>query len=173
MGTIQNSFNGMLGAAAGAATLGTHIKKQTEAVEKQTEANKLHKAQLEIDKVKAEKAVFNAENALADNTEAITHQMVLEKNDAGLKPKNGETPAQAEQRGVQEYLEAKSEAAENEYQKQMARVKNPATSKRVAMARKAAIESQDAQNVRRDLKFDLEASQKQLALINQALEGVK
>lgn len=180
MGTIQNSMNAMLGTAAAAAAAGKHIKNQAEANikaeeanQKAEEANELHRAQLDVDRVKAEKAVFNAENTLADNTEAITHQMVLEGNDAGLKPKDGETAAQAEARAVEEYLAAKSDAAENEYQKQMARVKNPAKSKRVAMARKAAIEAQDAQNVRRDLKFDLEASQKQLAVINKALGGIK
>ena len=125
--------------------------------------------ELEIKKVEAEQEQYNADEALKQNTSDITHQMVLEGNDAGLEPKDGETPAQAEQRAVDEYLEAQSEAAENNYQKQMDKVKNPEKSKRVKMARKAADEAQDAINARRNLQFNLETANKKL----DALKGVK
>lgn len=155
MGTIQNSFNGMLGAAAGAATLGKHISNQNK--------------ELSIKKVAAEQEQYNADEALKQNTTDIAHQMILEGNDAGLEPQNGETPAEAEQRAVDEYLEAKSEAAEDKYQEQMMKVKNPATSKRVEMARKAADEAQDAINARRNLQFNLELANKRLDIF----KGVK
>lgn len=125
--------------------------------------------ELEIKKVETEQEQYNADEALKQNTSDITHQMVLEGNDAGLEPKDGETPAQAEQRAVDEYLEAQSEAAENNYQKQMDKVKNPEKSKRVEMARKAADEAQDAINARRNLQFNLETANKKL----DALKGVK
>ena len=155
MGTIQNSINSILGTAAAMATAGKHIKNQNK--------------ELEIKKVEAEQEQYNADEALKQNTSDITHQMVLEGNDAGLEPKEGETPAQAEQRAVDEYLEAQSEAAENNYQKQMEKVKNPEKSKRVEMARKAADEAQDAINARRNLQFNLETANKKL----DALKGVK
>ncbi len=155
MGTIQNSFNTMLGTAAASAAAAKHISNQNK--------------ELSVKKIEAEQAQFNAENELKQNTTDIAHQMVLEGNDAGLEPKAGETPAQAEQRAVGEYLEAKSEAAENDYQKQMDRVKNPAKSKRVEMARKAADEAQDAINARRNLQFNLEEANKRLDI----LKGVK
>lgn len=151
MGTIQNSFNGMLGAVAGAATLSKHISNQNK--------------ELAVKQVEAEQEQFNAENELKQNTADIAHQMVLEGNDAGLIPKDGETPAQAEARAVDEYLEAQSEAAENNYQKQMDKVKNPAKSKRVAMARKAADEKQDAINARRNFKFNYEIAEKKLKVL--------
>lgn len=151
MGTIQNSMNAMLGAAAGAATLGKHISNQNK--------------ELAVKKVEAEQAQFNAENELKQNTADIAHQMVLEGNDAGLIPREGETPAQAEARAVDEYLEAQSEAAEDNYQKQMDKVKNPAKSKRVAMARKAADEKQDAINARRNFKFNYEIAEKKLKVL--------
>lgn len=155
MGTIQNSINSILGTAAAMATAGKHISNQNK--------------ELEIKKVEAEQEQYNADEALKQNTSDITHQMVLEGNDAGLEPKDGETPAQAEQRAVDEYLEAQSEAAENNYQKQMDKVKNPEKSKRVEMARKAADEAQDAINARRNLQFNLETANKKL----DALKGVK
>lgn len=141
--------------AAGSAVAIKHIKNQNK--------------ELEIKKVEAEQEQYNADEALKQNTSDITHQMVLEGNDAGLEPKDGETPAQAEQRAVDEYLEAQSEAAENNYQKQMEKVKNPEKSKRVEMARKAADEAQDAINARRNLQFNLETANKKL----DALKGVK
>ena len=141
--------------AAGSAVAIKHIKNQNK--------------ELEIKKVEAEQEQYNADEALKQNTSDITHQMVLEGNDAGLEPKDGETPAQAEQRAVDEYLEAQSEAAENNYQKQMEKVKNPEKSKRVEMARKAADEAQDAINARRNLQFNLETANKKI----DALKGVK
>lgn len=141
--------------AAATAIAGKHIKNQNK--------------ELEIKKVEAEQEQYNADEALKQNTSDITHQMVLEGNDAGLEPKDGETPAQAEQRAADEYLEAKSEAAEDSYQKQMDKVKNPEKSKRVEMARKAADEAQDAINARRNLQFNLETANKKL----DALKGVK
>lgn len=125
--------------------------------------------ELHIKKVEAEQEKYNANEALKQNTSDITHQMVLEGNDAGLAPKDGETPAQAEQRAVDEYLEAVSDAAEDNYQQQMDKVKNPEKSKRVEMARKAADEAQDAINSRRNLQFNLEIANKKL----DALKGVK
>lgn len=141
--------------AAATAIAAKHIKNQNK--------------ELEIKKIEAEQEQYNADEALKQNTSDITHQMVLEGNDAGLEPKEGETPAQAEQRAVYEYLEAQSEAAENNYQKQMEKVKNPEKSKRVEMARKAADEAQDAINARRNLQFNLETANKKL----DALKGVK
>ena len=141
--------------AAAMATAGKYIKNQNK--------------ELEIKKIEAEQEQYNADEALKQNTSDITHQMVLEGNDAGLIPKDGETPAQAEQRAVDEYLEAQSEAAENNYQKQMDKVKNPEKSKRVEMARKAADEAQDAINARRNFRFNLEIAIKKL----NALKGVK
>lgn len=149
--SVQSSMNQILGTVAGAATLGKHISNQNK--------------ELAVKKVEAEQEQFNANEALKQNTSDITHQMVLEGNDAGLEPKAGETPAQAEQRAVGEYLEAKSEAAENKYQEQMDKVKNPAKSKRVEMARRAADDVQDEINVRRNLQFNLEIANKKLEVL--------
>ena len=155
MGTIQNSINTMLGTVAAGAAAGKHISNQNK--------------ELSIKKVEAEQEQYNANEALKQNTSDIAHQMVLEGNDKGLLPKAGETPEQAEQRAVNEYLEAQSEAAEDDYQKQMDKVKNPAKSKRVEMARKAADEAQDAINARRNLQFNLEEANKRLSVF----KGVK
>lgn len=155
MGTIQNSLNTMLGTVAATAAAGKHISNQNK--------------ELEVKKVAAEQEQFNAENELKQNTADIAHQMVLEGNDAGFAPKAGETAEQAEQRAVDEYLEAQSEAAEDRYQEQMMKVKNPAKSKRVEMARKAADEAQDAINARRNLQFNLEEANKRLKIF----KGVK
>lgn len=155
MGTIQNSINTMLGTAAASAAAAKHISNQNK--------------ELAVKKVEAEQEQFNAENELKQNTADIAHQMVLEGNDAGLIPKAGETPEQAEARAVDEYLEAQSEAAEDRYQEQMMRVKNPAKSKRVEMARKAADEKQDAINARRNFKFNYDIAEKKL----KALKGVE
>lgn len=155
MGTIQNSINTMLGTVAATAAAGKHISNQNK--------------ELSIKKVAAEQEQYNANEALKQNTSDIAHQMVLEGNDAGLEPKEGETPAQAEQRAVDEYLEAQSEAAEDRYQDQMMKVKNPAKSKRVEMARKAADEAQDAINARRNLQFNLNMANKRLNVF----KGVK
>ena len=153
--SFTNQALGVLGTATGALAAGEHIKNQNK--------------DLAIKKVEAEQEEFNTTNELKQNTTDITHQMVLEGNDAGLVPKDGETPEQAETRAVDEYLEAKSEAAEENYQIQMDRVKHPEKSKRVEMARKAADEKQDAINARRNLQFNLEIAQKKL----QALGGKK
>ena len=155
MGTIQNSMNAMLGTVAAGAAAAKHISNQNK--------------DLSIKKVEAKQEQYNANEALKQNTSDIAHQMVLEGNDAGLIPKEGETPEQAEQRAVDEYLEAQSEAAEDDYQRQMDKVKNPAKSKRVEMARKAADEAQDAINARRNLQFNLEEANKRLKIF----KGVK
>ncbi len=148
MGAIQNSVNQMLGTTTGAALGAMHVLDQTK--------------QLQIKKIEAEQEAFNAKNELKQNTSDITHQMVLEGNDEGLTPKEGETPEQAETRAVNEYLEAKSEAAEENYQYQMDKVKHPSKSKRVEMARKAADEKQDAINARRNLEFNFDIASKKL-----------
>ena len=160
MGTIQNSMNQMLGTIAGASTLGKHISNQNK--------------ELKVKKIEAEKELENFTNELKENTSDITHQMVLEGKDKALEPKEGETPAEAEERAVQDYLDAKSDAAENRYQELMDKVKNPAKSIRVEMARKAADEAQDAINARRDLKFNLDiATEKYNALkSNTMIQGV-
>lgn len=149
--SIQGSINQGLGVLAGAVTLGKHISNQNK--------------ELAVKKVEAEQEQYNASEALKQNTSDITHQMVLEGNDAGLLPKEGETAGQAEQRAVGEYLEAKSEAAENKYQEQMDKVKHPAKSKRVEMARRAADDVQDEINVRRNLQFNLEIANKKLEIL--------
>lgn len=153
--SFTNQMLGALGTATGALAAGEHIKNQNK--------------ELSIKKVEAEKEQYNANEALKQNTSDITHQMVLEGNDDGLIPKNGETPEQAEARAVDEYLEAKSEAAEDRYQDQMDKIKNPAKSKRIEMARRAADEAQDAINARRNLQFNLELANKRLDVF----KGVK
>ena len=153
--SFTNQMLGALGTATGALAAGKHIQNQNK--------------ELDIKKVEAEQEQYNANEALKRNTSDIAHDMVLEGNDAGLLPKDGETPAQAEQRAVDEYLEAKSEAAEDNYQIQRIEIKNPKKSKRVEMARKAADELQDAINARRNLKFNLETAIEKL----NALKGVK
>lgn len=153
--SFTNQMLGALGTATGALAAGEHIKNQNK--------------ELSIKKVEAEQEQYNATEALKQNTSDITHQMVLEGNDDGLIPKNGETPEQAEARAVDEYLEAKSEAAEDRYQDQMDKIKNPAKSKRIEMARKAADEAQDAINARRNLQFNLELANKRLDVF----KGVK
>ena len=145
---IQSAINSMLGTAGTVSAITQHLDAQ--------------KKEISVKKAEAEKEMFNTENELKQNTTDITHQMVLEGNDAGLEPKKGETPEQAEQRAVDEYLEAKSEAAENRYQEQMDKVKHPEKSIRVELARKAADQVQDEINARRNLKFDLDIAKKKL-----------
>lgn len=153
--SFTNQMLGALGTATGALATGKYIKNQNK--------------EIEIKKLEAEQEQYNANEALKRNTSDITQQMVVKGNNAGLLPKEGETPAQAEQRAVDEYLEAQSDAAEDNYQKQMEKVKNPEKSKRVKMAIKAADEAQDAINARRNLQFNLEIAIKKL----NALKGVK
>ncbi len=153
--SFTNQVMSLLGAGAAVSTMSQSVSNQNK--------------ELSIKKVEAEQEQYNATEALKQNTSDITHQMVLEGNDDGLIPKNGETPEQAEARAVNEYLEAKSEAAEDRYQDQMDKIKNPAKSKRIEMARKAADEAQDAINARRNLQFNLELANKKL----EALKGVK
>lgn len=154
--SIQSGINQALGTVGTALTLGSHLAEQKK-------ANEMQAKQQEIQKIEAEQNVFNAENALKANTES-TMQKIVEAGDAYKAPDKlaDETAAEHEDRMVQDYLDTNSEIAEDRYQDQMAKVKYPAESKRVAAARIAANEAQDEINARKNLKFDLEIAKKKL-----------
>lgn len=148
---IQSAINNMLGTAGTVAAISEHLGNQ--------------KKELNVKKLEAEKEIFNTENSLKENTENLVHTMMEKGKDDLILPKEGETPAEAESRGVDEYLEEKSELAENKYQDVMMSVKHPEKSKRVLAARMAAISVQDEIDARRNLKFDLDiAKEKYKAL---------
>lgn len=160
---FQNSINSALGAAGAAAALGKHMKNQKEALVNQEK-------ELEVKKVAAEQEQYNAEQALKQNTSDITHKMTLEGRSDELVAKEGETPAQAEARAVQDYLEDQSDIAENKYQEILDKAKNPTkNNKRLEMARVAADEAQAAIDARENLKFNLDIATKKLNV----LKGVK
>lgn len=160
---FQNSINNMLGTAGAAAALGKHMKNQQEALVNQEK-------ELEVKKVAAEQEQYNAEQALKQNTSDITHKMTLEGRSDELLAKEGETPAQAEARAVQGYLEDQSDIAENKYQEILDKAKNPTkNNKRLEMARVAADEAQAAIDARENLKFNLDIATKKLNV----LKGVK
>lgn len=162
---FQNSINSALGSVGAAAALGRHMKNQQEALVNQEK-------ELEVKKVEAEQEQYNAEQALKQNTNDITHKMTLEGRADELLPKKGEniSPAQAEARGVQNYLEDQSEIAEDKYQEILAKAKNPTkNNKRLEMARVAADEKQAEIDARENLKFNLDIATKKL----NALKGVK
>lgn len=160
---FQNSINTMIGAAGAAAALGKHMKNQQEALVNQEK-------ELEVKKVAAEQEQYNAEQALKQNTSDITHKMTLEGRSDELLAKEGETPAQAEARAVQGYLEDQSDIAENKYQEILDKAKNPTkNNKRLEMARVAADEAQAAIDARENLKFNLDIATKKLNV----LKGVK
>lgn len=160
---FQNSINSALGAAGAAAALGKHMKNQKEALVNQEK-------ELEVKKVAAEQEQYNAEQALKQNTSDIAHKMTLEGRSDELLAKEGETPAQAEARAVQDYLEDQSDIAENKYQEILDKAKNPTkNNKRLEMARVAADEAQAAIDARENLKFNLDIATKKL----NALKGVK
>lgn len=160
---FQNTINNALGAAGAAAALGRHMINQKEALVNQEK-------ELEVKKVAAEQEQYNAEQALKQNTSDIAHKMTLEGRSDDLVAKEGETPAQAEARAVQEYLEDQSDIAENKYQEILDKAKNPTkNNKRLEMARVAADEAQAAIDARENLKFNLDIATKKLNV----LKGVK
>lgn len=179
MGTIQNSMNGMLGAVAGAATLSKHISNQNKELIKQDEANKLHKAQLEVEKIEEEKKLKVAQNELEKNNFTLSTQMKTDKD--LTEEQRNELKGLEAGKDIDRYLEMKSDriekdavAAESEFNDRMAKYnsgeqKSFPSSKRFEMMKQALQESNDEVTARETLIKNVELQMKKL----EALKGVK
>lgn len=165
MGTIQNSMNGMLGAVAGAATLGKHISNQNK--------------ELKLKKIDAQKELDIAKNELEKNNFEQSTKMEVDKD---LTPEQRDELSKLEPgEDIDRYLEIKSDKAlsdaaeaSTDFNSRLDKYnsgeqKSFPSSKRLEMMKQALQEKNDEITARNTLKANVELQRKKL----EALKGVK
>lgn len=165
MGTIQNSMNGMLGAVAGATTLGKHISNQNK--------------ELSLKKIDAEKELNIATNELEKNNFEQSTKMETDKD---LTPEQRDELKNLEPgKDIDRYLEIKSDNAlanaanaSSDFNDRLNKYnsgeqKSFPSSKRLEMMKQALQESNDEITARNTLKANVELQKKKL----ETLKGVK
>ena len=152
MGTIQNSLNAMLGAAAGAATLGKHISNQA-AQTAETKALKEQQAaefQKQQDLQKAE-----LEQTIANNEATLSEQDKYVESELQRLPDYNEAIADASTDDKLKLLESNAGGA----------VLNAKKGIELERARTALETVQGKMEARRQLKFDIDIARKKLDML--------
>ena len=169
MGTIQNSFNAMLGTVAAGAAAGKHLKNQSE-------ANELKKAELGVELRNEQEAVYQAGQALNANSLEVSKEMQkdLDPAVAGNPDLDEDSYLELKQEQAGKVAEAAmKEFSDRKLKYEMGAQKTKPSSKRLDMANKAFMEARDAVMARRQLKYDLDMAKRKVDVTRKALEGVK